>query len=132
MNKVYFAVLALLVSASAMAQNRLANSSNENLRKFTRTEITPMIAPRGTFDPKDFVRDGNILDEDFEDETLGTVPTDWSTNEVEQLDGDGIGTGEFTDAFVVHDAETANNGTYWPVPFLGGNINNKFAGVNDD
>lgn len=132
MNKIYFAVLAVLVSASAMAQNRLTNSSNENLRTFTRTEITPMVAPRGVFNPKDYVRDGNILDQDFDDATLGGLPADWSSNEVEQLDGDGVGTGEFTDAFVVHDAQTANNGGYWPVPILGSNAGNKFAGANDD
>jgi len=38
--------------------------------------------------------------------------------------------GTFGPAFRVHNATTANAGSYWPVPEVG--VNNRFAGANDD
>ena len=67
-----------------------------------------------------------VLDEDFQStgNLPGNLPSGWSTNNV--MDSNG----SMGPAFYVHNATTANAGSYWPVAEVG--VNNRFAGANDD
>ena len=62
----------------------------------------------------------------------GSLPTDWAglPSQVERLDADGNGTGEFTAPWQVGSTYQANAGGYFPVPDEP--VGNTFAMANDD
>lgn len=64
---------------------------------------------------------------DLED---GLFPTGWTNQQVERLDANGAGTGEFVDAWTVGNASSANAGGFFPVPNVP--TGNAFLMANDD
>lgn len=64
---------------------------------------------------------------DLED---GLFPTGWTNQQVERLDANGTGTGEFVDAWTVGNSSSANAGGFFPVPNVP--TGNAFLMANDD
>jgi hypothetical protein len=125
MKKIYLLAIASVFATTAFGQWKVANSPAR--RTFTKSEISPLSGKRQSLTPLTPSNRVELLNENFEGVT-GTLPAGlpmgWSTTVVTDADGNNV------NAFFVHDAETANDGGYWPVAETGNG--NQFAGANDD
>lgn len=124
MKKIYALLVGVIVGSTAVAQSF---DNAPALKVLDKDQITPIIAPRGDIEVGSALRATDILFEDFQ---AGgpDLPAGWGNTDVTS-DPDGPLAGEFTPAFIVGDADDANNGGYWPVPNIPGNT---FAQANDD
>jgi hypothetical protein len=124
MKKIYLLAMTALLGTAASAQI----NAPANVRKhvLTRENVSNLVPNRQEARSNDGMMRVTILDEDFQTtgNLPGALPADWLTNDVTLFDGT---TGP---AFFVHNATTANAGTYWPVAEVG--VGNRFAGANDD
>lgn len=122
MKKIYILLLGVFVGGAALAQS--VSNNSEAYRPMTRGEISTMVTPKGHFNTQAFFKSVDLLNEDFQGPDAPDLPAGWSGSEVATL-----ADGTMVPAFVVGDAELANNGGYWPVPDMTGNL---FALANDD
>lgn len=124
MKKIYLLAMTALLGLSASAQINMPTNARKHV--LTRDNVSNLVANRQ--EPRDngSIMRVTILDEDFQ--TTGNLPEalpeGWTTNDVTLFDGTS------GPAFYVHNATTANAGSYWPVAEVG--VGNRFAGANDD
>jgi hypothetical protein len=124
MKKIYLLAMTALLGTAASAQiNAPANARKHVL---TRENVSNLVPNRQEARSNDGSMRVTILEQDFQTtgNLPGALPTGWTTNDVTLADG------ASGPSFYVHNATTANAGSYWPVAEVG--VNNRFAGANDD
>ena len=120
MKKIYALICLVGMSAVALAQSAQTQAVK---KEFSKNEIFGLTSPKQELPTKPVFK-VDVLTEDFEGTSVGSLPDGWvsSTN----LDAEGAE----IDAYQVITSVEANGGGYWPVPETG--TSNRFVGANDD